>query len=110
MDARRMRARMRVNLVQLQERVRRILFEVWDPIGADGLPPDEYDEYVRPIRSMIVNSRERTLDEFAEFLSRSERDLIGMCPDPSRIHRTTELLKALRSEVHSSWLRREAGC
>ena len=34
-------------------RVRRVLYEIWNPVGASGLPADEYDSYVWPILRLL---------------------------------------------------------
>jgi hypothetical protein len=90
--------------VKLQSQIRHIFLDIWDPIGFgdQGVPPDEYDSYILPICSMIVNSREYTVEDFAEFLKRSERDITGTPLDIDRIYRTAERLMALRREVQSS--------
>ena len=92
---------MRIRRAELQEAVRRILFDVWDPIGLskEGLPPDEYDRYVLPIFALIVNTRPCTTGQFYEFLNMSQRGM-GVTPiDSTRIHRTAEALSALREEI-----------
>lgn len=91
-------------LVKLQAQIRQIFFDIWDPIGfgEQGVPPDEYDSYILPICSMIMNSRDCTIEDFAAFLKRSERDITGMPLDIDRIYRTAEHLMVLRREVQSS--------
>ena len=43
----------RAELKQEFEAVRRVLREVWNPVGVDGLPADEYDDYVWPIVRLL---------------------------------------------------------
>jgi hypothetical protein len=85
--------------VDLEDRVRRILIDYWDPIGFEDVPRDEYDGYGRVICSMIVNSRVCELHEFAYYLTDIARDMMGFEPQLDRIQETARELLALRLQV-----------
>lgn len=85
-------------LQELHERVQRVIFDLWDPIGFgdEGVPKDEYDAYVRPICSMIVTTAESTLGDFVDPLVKAEQRITGMPVDLKRIYRTAEKLVEMR--------------
>jgi hypothetical protein len=85
---------------ELETRVRQILNDHWDPIGE--CPPSEYDSYGRVICSMIVNSRERTYHDFAEYLIKVVQESMGLEPNMNRVRRTADELVAVRHEVQSA--------
>ncbi len=87
---------------ELEERVRQILIDHWDPIGLEGYPRDEYDAYGRVIRSKIINGRERTARDFTDYLSGVAEDMMGLHPDVDRIRRTADELVTVRREVRST--------
>ena len=91
-------------LITLRSQVRQLLFEFWDPIGfgEHGVPPDEYYPYVLPICSMLMDTQERAIEDFVDFLQRSEKNITGMPLNMDRIKKTSEQLMALRLEVRSS--------
>ncbi len=83
----------------LEERVRQILIDCWDPIGCEDSPRNEYDSYGRVICSMIVNSRECTSEKFADYLCKVAKEITGSSLEPKRIHRTAHELVVLRREI-----------
>ncbi len=88
--------------VDLEDRVRQVLIDYWDPIGFKDVPRGEYDGYGRVICSMIVNSRDCELHEFADYLSDVARDVMGLKPQLDRMQRTARELLALRLDVQSN--------
>ncbi len=86
---------------ELEIRVRQILNDHWNPIGFD-CPPDEYDSYGRVICSMIVNSRECTSHEFAEYLIKVVQESMGLEQNTDRVRRTAAELTAVRDEIQSA--------
>jgi len=88
-------------LLALEDRIRQLLIDYWDPIGLGGYPRNEYDAYGRAICSMIVNSRAREFDDFADYLSKVTEDMMGLRPEPDRIQLAAKELLALRREVRA---------
>jgi len=76
----------RKDVKRLMTEVRRVLNDVWDPIGVfhrdlpDGLtwPEDEYDCCVGPIVSMLTTGA--TDDEINEYLLRQAAEHMGLSP------------------------------
>jgi hypothetical protein len=62
---------------EIQDAIRRIFLHDWDPNDVAGIgPDDEYDSYIAPIYQILAGSRSE--QELIGFLSRSERDFIGI--------------------------------
>lgn len=73
-------------------RIRLILWEHWDPIGA-RVPEDEYDSYVAPVLRLLEASADRA--RVSTRLSEIAKDSLA-CPIPSeRAHAVAEMLLAL---------------
>ena len=67
------------------EKIKRLLWEEWDPIGVnveDGWLQDEYDSYAMRVFSMLTAGK--STDEIAEFLRLAETENMGL--SPSNIH------------------------
>jgi hypothetical protein len=63
--------------VEIQDSIRKILYQEWDPIGVSGsAPDDEYDTYIAPVYRILAGSRSER--EIVEFLFRTECETIGM--------------------------------
>ncbi|MDI1241041.1 MAG: hypothetical protein PSX80_03865 [bacterium] len=46
----------RKRIAEIEESIRRILFDDWDPIGINDMaPPDEYDSYIGGIYRLIAS-------------------------------------------------------
>ncbi len=61
---------------EIQDAIRRVLFEDWDPIGVNDLAPkDEYDSYVGGIYRLLASGG--TEDEVCEHLRQLEINQIG---------------------------------
>lgn len=63
--------------VKIQDSIRQILYQEWDPIGVAGsAPEDEYDSYIGPVYRILSGSRSE--QELVEYLFRTARDTIGV--------------------------------
>jgi hypothetical protein len=65
---------------EIQEKIRPVLMEEWDPIGVDDVPEaaDEYDGYIGGIYALL---RDGASDErIAEHLSEIETKTMGLPP------------------------------
>lgn len=71
-------------IAALEARVREILLQSWDPIGIAGVAAaaDEYDQYVKPITTMITTGT--SVDELSRYLVELERDRMGLKSDDRR--------------------------
>ena len=67
--------------IRIKQRELRSLLNEWDPIGADGLPEDEYDCFLRVIGDL---HRGATESQVAAYLRAQLADHFGIDPDPSR--------------------------
>lgn len=62
---------------EIQDSIRRILFQHWDPIGVNDNPGlrDEYDSLIAPVYRIVTGSRSE--QELMELLFRDEIDAAG---------------------------------
>ena len=65
---------------EIQEAIRRVLYDDWNPIGVDSLPPDEYDAYIAPIYRLLTETR--TELDLLQALRRIERNILGESTTP----------------------------
>jgi hypothetical protein len=80
--------------VLIQESIRKVLVEEWDPIGVGGVPEaiDEYDSYIGRLYSILVGSR--SADEIAACLANIESEEMGVATsDEVRCHVAQRLLR-----------------
>lgn len=74
------------------EAVRLVLLEVWNPVGAHGLPRDEYDAYAWPIVRLL---REGASDEaLLTYLHATERAYFGRQVDVAQLAPVIAALRA----------------
>jgi len=66
---------------EIQDSIRQILFQEWDPIGVSNNSKlvNEYDSYIAPVYRILTGSRSE--DELIDFLYRTENDTIGIFCD-----------------------------
>jgi len=84
--------RRRLELRRWFATVRRVLSEVWNPVGAAGLPEDEYDAYVWPLVRLL---REQAADDtILAHLRETERTYFDREADAAHLR---VVLQALRS-------------
>ena len=65
---------------EIQEAIRRVLYDDWNPIGVDSLPPDEYDSYITPLYRLLTETRSEL--DVLEALRRIERNVLGESTSP----------------------------
>jgi len=72
------------SITALEARVREILLQSWDPIGIAGVAAarDEYDQYVKPITTMITTGT--SVEELSKYLAEIETDRMGLKTDHRR--------------------------
>jgi hypothetical protein len=63
----------------MQESIKKILLEHWDPIGINNIPEakDEYDSYVPTVYKLLITTRNKT--ELFDYLWWVETEYIGVC-------------------------------
>jgi hypothetical protein len=90
-------------LGELRRRVRSVFFDVWNPIGVapEGLPENEYDDYVAPVCSMLTDSAGCEREDLEAFLVLSEGDITDEAPDLARIRATVDMLLAIRINLRA---------
>jgi hypothetical protein len=78
----------------IQDQIRVVLKDDWDPIGVADIVDDEYDMYIGQIHSLLVtNSAEQTI---ADHLLRIERERMGLKGTPmSRLLRVAASLRSI---------------
>jgi hypothetical protein len=81
---------------QIRQHIRRVLMEVWDPIGVNGIPEaaDEYDAYIGDFYEELASGRSR--QKIIERLASLESDRMGL-PHlqqelPGRLERVADAL------------------
>ena len=81
---------------EIQDKLRRVLMESWDPIGVNDFPEaaDEYDGYIGGIYALL---RDGASDErIAQHLAEIETETMGLAPvDDQRYASLIEKLRAL---------------
>jgi hypothetical protein len=76
--------------------VRRVLMEVWNPLGAGGWPADEYDSYVWPIVRLLRGAASD--EKLHAHLAEVERHYFGQDIAPDHAHAVITALRALSIE------------
>jgi hypothetical protein len=81
---------------ELQNKIRSLLLQEWDPIGVRGVPAasDEYDSYVPPLVKMVMSKK--SLGELAEYLLKVEKTEMGLHGDNNRARSVAARLLQLR--------------
>lgn len=84
----------------MEKRVRELLLNEWDPIGAKDVPSaqDEYDSYTGPILRLVRESA--TAEQIAAYLLRIEAEVLGLTPNPDAAHRAARKLSELGQQKH----------
>jgi hypothetical protein len=79
--------------------IRRVLMELWDPIGVREEPEvqDEYDTYVPVIYRLLVTNRPK--HELVDYLWWVETERMGLCGDRQATEVVAEYLLGLREEL-----------
>lgn len=69
---------------EIQETIREVLYQEWDPFAVRGLAPrDEYDSYIGGVYRILVSSRSE--DALVEFLGQTaDLGVPGCGPDHLR--------------------------
>jgi hypothetical protein len=61
---------------EIQDAIRQILYQDWDPIGVCGAAPeDEYDSYIGGVYRILSTSRSE--EALIQFLAEAVEDLVG---------------------------------
>ena len=66
------------------EKIKKLLWEEWDPIAVrafEDWPSDEYDSYAMHLFSMLNSGA--SVDELSEYLFISETESMGLAPSAS---------------------------
>ena len=85
----------------LYEDVKEILLSEWDPIGIHDIEKavDEYDKYVGPLVTMIL--QHRPMIELRDYLIAVERDTMGLTANTERAELVGARLAALEPRITS---------
>ncbi len=76
-------------------KVRRILWEDWDPIGC-GVPQDEYDDYVGPVLRLLLERK--PAGAIADYLRVTAAETIGCPVSEHKLAVVVDKLLGLRGE------------
>lgn len=86
--------------VEIQEAIRRILWEDWDPIGInDCAPDDEYDSYLGGIYRLLVSDTSE--HQIQEALKQYEKNSMGL----ELTHRNDGRIKVARKLMEIEGIR-----
>ena len=69
------RSEMRSRGLEIQDSIRKVLTQNWDPLGVAKECTEEYDAYIAPVYRILVGTR--SPGELVECLRRIEKDQIG---------------------------------
>ena len=81
---------------EIQDSIRQVLFQDWDPIGVNDNPKlaDEYDSYIAPVYCILTGTRSE--EDVIRFLARTEHDEIGTgSQSPERLRHVARKLLGL---------------
>lgn len=81
---------------EIQDSIRQILFQDWDPVCVGDNPnlQNEYDSYIAPVYRILMGSRSE--QELIDYLSRTELDEMGMpCKSPEKLRPVARKLLTL---------------
>ncbi len=80
---------------KIQENIRQILLEDWDPIGISDVyeAQDEYDGYVGKVYRLLASLV--PIEQLVELLSEIETEEMGLTPNTERIHKAAVKLYRL---------------
>lgn len=81
---------------EIQDSIRQVFFQDWDPIGVNSNPKlsHEYDSYIAPVYRILTGSRSE--DDLIGFLFRIEHDQIATgCESPEQLRPVARKLLAL---------------
>jgi len=85
---------MRNKATAIQESIRQILFNDWDPIGInDSAPDDEYDSYIAGVYRLLVSGASGS--EISEHLRQIEITQIEVATNPDHRKMVADKLKSL---------------
>lgn len=79
--------------IEIQNKIRDVLNQNWDPIGVADAVDDEYDSYIGGIYSLL--QRNASVDDLAAHLQRIEREWMDI-PDSS-VARRLQIAQRLRA-------------
>jgi hypothetical protein len=81
---------------KIQDSIRQILFQDWDPVSVGDNPNlrDEYDSYIAPVYRILTDSRSE--QELVDYLFGTEREEMGMpCKSPEQLRAVARKLLEL---------------
>jgi hypothetical protein len=82
---------------EVQDRIGRILYEDWDPIGLRGVAPsDEYDSYIGGVYRLLASGA--SAEQVAEHLGGLERGPLG-CSETTHARNMTAATKLCELDV-----------
>ena len=81
--------------LEIQQQIRSVLNEAWDPIGVAADAPDEYDSYIGGLYGLL--QRETVDDVIVAHLRRIETEHMGLDhPFPERLRSVVSKLRQLK--------------
>lgn len=80
---------------EIQEEIRKVLMECWDPIGVQDVPEaaDEYDDYVGGVYRLLAN--DATAEGIAKHLWDIEVYRMGLASKPGGLERLDPVARRL---------------
>lgn len=80
---------------KIQESIRRILFDDWDPLGLNGIAPgDEYDSFIGSIYHLLAQDASER--EIIDRLYQHETKDMGLTGNRERLEPIAQKLKSLK--------------
>jgi hypothetical protein len=92
--------RNRRGVAVIEDSIRKILMDEWDPVGVRGVPgaADEYDGYIGQVYRIVSGGG--TADEIAGCLERIEREVMAVCTSADTRTRVAEQLTGLYADMN----------
>ncbi len=79
--------------------IREVFLTDWNPIGVDGLPEDEYDNYIPAMYGMLVQGTSER--EIADYIQQVETEKMEFNPDRSHLEAVARKLLLIPAALKS---------
>ncbi|MEO6036299.1 MAG: hypothetical protein ABIQ35_13665 [Verrucomicrobiota bacterium] len=82
---------------EIQNSIRTILLEDWNPVSDSKVPTDEYDGYIGGVYRLLTSNPSE--DEIIDYLCDVEKKSFGFSPERSKLLSVAKKLKALNIKL-----------
>lgn len=85
--------------IQIQESIRGVLMQKWDPIGIKDEPgaQEEYDRYIEGVYRLLADAS--PTEGIVDYLYKIETERIGLSSNRKGLHAVAEMLKEINVKL-----------